>query len=133
VRVIVNVTYSYAIVATAARSVQGLERWSMDENVQKLQYSHKWTKRILNRSGISRRKITEEDKAVPDDAEIRRIRQDLYVAHGHRPETCFNFDEMALTYAIGPSHRFCPGDQKRATNIGINNDKLRISAMNCCQ
>jgi DDE superfamily endonuclease len=126
------VTYSYAIVATAARSVQGLERWHTDESVQKLQFSHKWVKGILNRSGMSRRKITKEDKAVPGDDEIRRILkvgQDLYIAHGHTPETCFNFDETALTYAIGPSHMFCPGDQKRATNIGINNDKLRITAV----
>jgi DDE superfamily endonuclease len=132
VRVLVNVTYSYAIVATAARSVQGLELWRTDESVQKLQFSHKWIKGILNRGGMSRRKITKEDKAVPDDEEIRRILkigQDLYISHGHRPETCFNFDETALTYAIGPSHMFCPVDQKRATNIGINNDKLRITAV----
>lgn len=131
-RVLINVTYSYAIVATAARSIQVLDHWNMDEGVQKLQFSHKWIKGILNRGGMSRRKITREDKAVPDDEDVKRILkigQDLYVAHGHRPETCFNFDETALTYAIGPSHMFCPTDQKRATNIGINNDKLRITAV----
>lgn len=125
-------TYSYAIVATAARSVQESERWNHEEKVQNLQFSHKWVKGILNRGGMSRRKITKEDKIVPDDNEVRRalkIGQDLYVANGHRPDTCFNFDETALTYAIGPSHMFCPGDQKRATNIGINNDKLRITAV----
>jgi hypothetical protein len=73
VRVLVNVTYSYAIAATAARSVQGLERRSTDENVQKFQFSYKWNKGILSRARMSRRKITKEDKAVPDDEEIRKI------------------------------------------------------------
>ena len=26
-------------------------------------------------------------------------------------------------------HVFCPGDQQRATNLGISNDKLRITAV----
>ena len=58
-----------------------------------------------------------------------RIGQDLYVAHFHDPRTCWNFDETAFTWAIGPSYMYCPGNQQRATNIGISNDKVRITAV----
>lgn len=81
---------------------------------------------------MSRHKIARENEAVSDDEDVRRILkigQDIYVAHEHRLEICFNFDETSLTHAIGPSHMFCLTEQKRATNTGINNDKLRIAAV----
>lgn len=81
---------------------------------------------------MSRRKITCDDKNLPTDAEIVRIMkigQSMYVEKSHEPHTCYNFDETAFTYSIGPTHIFCPTDQQRATNIGISNTKLRITAV----
>jgi hypothetical protein len=130
--VLVNVTYSYAIVVTAAKSVQEAEQWHEEEKIRSLVFSNKWVKNFLSRGGVSRRKITTEDKVVPTDEEIRRvlkIGQDMYIAGGHEPHTCYNFDETGLTYAEGPTHIWCPGDQRRATNIGISNTKLRITAV----
>ena len=58
-----------------------------------------------------------------------KIGQDIYINKGHNADTCFNFDETAFSSAIGPTRIFCHGDQQRATNIGISNDKLRITAV----
>lgn len=82
-----------------------------------------WTQKEKDNSGR---------KKIPTDEEIERILkigQDIYVSKGHNADTCFNFDETAFTYAVGPTHIFCPGDQQRATNLGISNDKLRITAV----
>ena len=128
----VNVTYSYAIIAQAASAVQSRSHWIADENVQQLKFSNKWIKSFLSRGGVTRRKITREDKAVPSDEEIHetlQIGQKCYIDGGFTPETCYNFDETAFTYAIGPTHNYCPIDQPRATNIGISNTKLRITAV----
>lgn len=127
-----NVTYSYAIVVTAAKSVQETEQWNEEEKIRNLVFSNKWVKNFLSRGGVSWRKIISDDKVVPTDEEIRRvlkIGQAMYIAGGHEPHTCFNFDETGLTYAEGPSHIWCPADQRRATNIGISNTKLRITAV----
>jgi hypothetical protein len=75
---------------------------------------NKWAKAFFQRGGLSRRKITGEDKAISDDdvvANTLRIGQDLYVAHFHNPRTCWNYDETAFTWAIGPSYMYCPGNQ----------------------
>jgi hypothetical protein len=130
--VLVNVTYSYAIVVTAAKSVQETQQWHEENKIQNLVFSNKWVKNFLSRGGVSRRKITTEDKVVPTDEEIKKILkigQDMYVAGEHEPHTCYNFDETGLSYAEGPSHIWCPGDQRRAINIGISNTKLRITAV----
>ena len=61
--------------------------------MQQLTFSNKWIKSFLGRGGVSRRKITPEDKAVPTDKEIHevlKIGQNLYVEGGHTPQTCFN-------------------------------------------
>lgn len=129
---LVNVTYSYAIVVTAAKSVQDTEQWHDEEKIESLIFSNKWVHSFLSRGGVSRRKITTEDKVVPPDEEIRRILkigQDMYTEGRHEPHTCYNFDETAFTYAEGPTHIWCPSDQRRATNIGISNNKLRITAV----
>jgi hypothetical protein len=113
----VNVTYSYAIVVTAAKSVQETEQWHEEEQIRCLVFSSKWAKTFLSRGSVSRRKITSEDKIVPTDEEIRRvlkIGQGMFIAGGHEPHTCFNFDETGLTYSEGPSHISRPGDQRRA-------------------
>ena len=100
--------------------------------MQQLTFSNKWIKSFLSRGGVSRREITREDKAVPTDEEIHevlKIGQNRYVEGGHTPQTCFNSDETAFTWAIGPTHSYCPKNQPRATNIGISNTKLRITAV----
>ena len=128
----VNVTYSYAIVERAANAVKNRSCWQEDEIVQQLKFSNKWIKSFLKRGGVTRHKITREDKAVPSDEEIHEILnigQNCYSDKGHSPKTCFNFDETAFTYAIGPTHNYCPINQPRATNIGISNTKLRITAV----
>ena len=132
VRVVVNVTYSYAIIASAATDVRKTETWSSNEKTNTLKFSNKWVKAFLKRGGLSRRKMTREDKMIPDDnivADTLRIGQELYVRNQHSPRTCYNFDETAFTWAIGPSYMYCPGNQQRASNIGISNSKLRITAV----
>lgn len=95
--------------------------------MQKLKLSNKWVRKFLLRCKMHRRKITKEDKKVPSPEEIQRvlgIGQNLYVEIGHRPETCYNFDETAVTYAIGPTHIFSPRDQDRATHTGVSDSKV---------
>ena len=131
-RVLVNVTLSYSIVVTAAKCVQKSEEWCNDNKLQDLVFPNKWVRNFLKRGCVSRRKITRDDKDVPTEEEIKRILkigQDMYLRNDHNPHTCYNFDETAFTYSIGPSHIFCPSDQQRATKIGISNTKLRITAV----
>ena len=69
---------------------------------------------------------------LPDDNEILtvlQVGQQLYMINAHDASTTWNFDETAFTWAIGPTHVFCPSNQVRATNIGISNTKLRITAI----
>lgn len=115
----------------AAQKVQKESDWAENSEVQKLKFSNKWVKKFLIRGKMSRRKITKEDKDVPTETEIKRILgigQNIYVQKGHSPESCFNFDETAVTYAIGPTHVYCPKDQNRATHVGVSDAKVRITA-----
>ena len=108
-RIIVNVTYSYAIIITAAKCARQDEKYVNEKSIESLNFSHKWVKGFLKRGGLIRRKITIEDKATPTDEEIRRILnigQDIYINKGHNADTCFNFDETAFTYAIGPTDQY---------------------------
>lgn len=69
---------------------------------------------------------------IPDDnivADTLRIGQEIHVRNQHNPCTYYNVDETAFTWAIGPSYMYCPGNQQRASNIGIANSKLRITAV----
>ena len=96
-----------------------------------MEFSNKWVKKFLVRAKMYRRKITKEDKNVPTPEEIKRILgigQDMYVQKDLRPDTCFNFHEIAVTYAIGPTHVYCPKDQDRATHLGVSDMKVRITA-----
>lgn len=131
VRILLNVAYSYPIIATAARKVQSESMWTDNNEIQKLKFSNKWVKKFLLRAKMYRRKMTKEDKNVLTPEEIKRILgigQNIYIEKGHRPETCFNFDETAVTYAIGPTHVYCPKDQDRATHVGVSDMKVRITA-----
>jgi hypothetical protein len=51
--VLVNVTYSYAIVVTAAKSVQETEQWHEVEKIKSLVFSNKRVKNFLSRAGVS--------------------------------------------------------------------------------
>ena len=129
---VVNVTYSYGIIASAANAVKETEELISDKKVKALKFSNKWIKAFLKRGGLSRRKITREDKLIPNDnivADTLKIGQNIYVRNQHSPRTCYNFDETAFTWAIGPSYMYCPENQQRASNIGISNSKLRITAV----
>ena len=100
--------------------------------VSTLQFTNKWVKSFLSRGGLTRRKITREDKDVPGSDEISRVMkigQKLFIDNEHDEHTCYNFDETAFTWAIGPTHIYCPKDQQRATNIGITDTKVRITAV----
>lgn len=128
----VNVTYSYAIIKAAAISMQEKDEWSDSKTISKLLFTNRWIKSFLTRGGLSRRKITREDKDVPGSHEINTTMaegQRKYIDNDHDENTCFNFDETAFTWAIGPTHVYCPANQQRATNIGISNTKLRITAV----
>ena len=61
----VNVTYSYAIIKAAAISMQEKDEWSDSKTISKLLFTNRWIKSFLTRGGLSRRKITREDKDVP--------------------------------------------------------------------
>ena len=125
-------TYSYAIIGSAARSVQERSHWMPNTTVSSLQFTNKWVKSFLSRGGLRRRKITREDKDIPESEEIlqvMRIGQKLFIDNEHDENTCFNFDETAFTWAIGPTHVYCPINQQRATNIGITDTKVRITAV----
>ena len=100
--------------------------------VSALQFTNKWVKAFLNRGGLTRRKITRDDKEVPGDEEIAQILgigQALFLANGHNELTCVNFDETAYTWGLAPIHSYCPKDQQRATNIGVTDTKVRITAV----
>jgi hypothetical protein len=131
-RVVVNVTFSYAIIFRAATMAKESNEWKDDVAIQKLEFSAHWISDFLERAQMRRRKITRDDKEIPGEMEVReqmKIGQDLYLSEGHEYWTAFNMDETAFTYAIGPTHMFCPIDQERAMNMGIPNTKLRISAV----
>lgn len=94
--------------------------------------TNKWIKSFLLRGGVTRRKITREDKEVPSDEEIASvlsIEQQKLVENSHTAGSCDNFDETAFTWASGPTHVCCLINQARATNIGISNTKLGIAAV----
>jgi hypothetical protein len=47
--VLVNVTYSYAIVVTAAKSVQEAEQWHEEEKIRSLVFSNKWVRGCIKK------------------------------------------------------------------------------------
>lgn len=131
-KILFNVAYSYEVIKETAKEVQSKESWQANELVQNLHFSSHWVRSLLNRAALRRRKITREDKVIPSVEQIRailKVGQDLIIAKGHDECTIFNMDETAYTWAIGPTHLYVPGDQQRASNLGIANTKLRITAV----
>jgi DDE superfamily endonuclease len=53
----------------------------------------------------------------------------LSLSNGHNEFTYVNFDEIAYTWGLAPIHSYCPKDQQRATNIGVNDTKVGITAV----
>ena len=117
--------------ATAAE-VQKQNNWTNDAVVQNLKFSNNWVRNFLNRSGMRKRKITRDDKAIPNAADVAaqmQAGQLLYTSHEHSPSNTWNMDETCVTWAIGPLHMYVPQNQQRASNVGIPNTKLRITAV----
>ena len=131
-KIMFNVAYSYDVIKETAKEVQLKESWQANEQVRKLQFSSRWVRSLLNRAALRRRKITREDKVIPSVEQIRamlKVGQDLIIAKGHDKCTIFNMDETAYTWAIGPTYLYVPSNQQRASNLGIANTKLRITAV----
>ena len=127
-----NVVYSCNIVRNTAYNVALQFNWSEKEKVQALRFSSNWVNRLLKRAGMRRRKITREDKDIPIVDEVKRIMkvgQDIYSEFGHALSATWNMDKIAVTWCIGPTHLYCPRDEQRASQIGISNTKLRITAV----
>ena len=81
---------------------------------------------------MSKRKITRDDIVTQssDDVTAQMQRgQHLYTSHDHSPSNTWNVDETCVTWAIGPLHMYVPQNQQRASNVGIPNIKLRITAV----
>lgn len=129
-RIIVNVAYSYEVIIEAATRVQQL--YQGDPSVNDLKFSPHWVRGFLTRANMRRRKITTDDKDMPEISEVERIMgigQKMISDHGYAPRQILNMDETAFTYAIGPEYIYCPTDQSRAQNVGVPNMKLRITAV----
>lgn len=127
-----SVIYSYAIIIEAAICVQTQFAWENDPRINDLVFSPHWVRSFLTRANMRRRKITTEDKKVPDNEEVIRIMkigQDLIREFNYEAKHILNMDETAFTYAIGPEYIYVPKDQSRAQNIGVPNMKLRITAV----
>ena len=55
--------------------------------------------------------------------------QQLYTSFDHSPSNTWNMDETCITWAIGPVYMYVSNNQQQASNIGIPNTKLRITAV----
>lgn len=51
-RIIVNVTYSYAIIITAAKCTRQDEKYVNEKSIENLHFSHKWVKGFRKRGGL---------------------------------------------------------------------------------
>ena len=58
---------------TAAKDVQARDSWLLSEEIKNKKFTNKWIKSFLLRGGVTRRKITREDKEVPTDEEIAGV------------------------------------------------------------
>ena len=99
------------MIERTAFAVQDSAKWKYDQNIQQLAFSKIWVRSSLNRGGLTPRKITREDKAIPSDKELHeilKIGHEKYVSGEYTPETCYNFDETAFTWA---THTYCPNNQ----------------------
>jgi hypothetical protein len=108
------------------------KEFDWDAGIKDLKFSSHWVRCLLNRANMRIRKITTDDKKIPTQSEIERIMaigQNLIKEKGLLSHQILNMDETGHTYAIGPDKMFIPPDQARAQNIGVPNDKLRITAV----
>ena len=120
--------YSDAILFATAPNVQKQSNWQDDPVVQKLKFSNIF----LNRSNMIKRKITRDDKKIPNSVDVMAQMKDahhLYTSYDHSPCNTWNMDETCVTWAIGSVHMYVPSNQQRASNVRIPNTKLRITAI----
>jgi hypothetical protein len=126
------VAYSREIVRVAAKLAQQNEQWADDPAIQALKFSDGWITEFLRRANFRRRKITTETKSLPTVEEVAEIMgrgQVQFIASEHTIYTVYNMDETAYTYAIGPTHLFCPASAYRAATPIGSSTKLRITAV----
>ena len=131
-RIVVSFIYSYEIIIEAAKKMQMQFERNNDSSVKSLMFSPHWVRDFLNRAKMKRRKITTDDKKIPEASEIMRIMgigQKMISDYEYTAKEILNMDETAFTYAIRPEHIYYPNDQSRAQNIGVPNMKLRITAV----
>ena len=124
--------YSYAVLSATAFDVQKQSNWQDNLVVQKLKFTNNWVRNFLNRSDMRKRKITRDDKKIPNAVDVITQMKEghlLYTSFGHSPCNTWNMDETCVTWAIGPLHMYVPTNQQRASNVGIPNTKLRITAI----
>ena len=69
-RILINVAYDYKTIRTAADDVQKQPHWVDNETVKKLEFSDKWVHSFLMRALLRRRKITRDDKVIPELAKL---------------------------------------------------------------
>lgn len=108
-----SVVYSYDVIIEAARHVQQQFEWGDNNTVRNLLFSPHWVRDFLNRANMRRRKITTDDKVIPENSEIVRIMgigQQLITTGKYTAKNILNMDETAFTYAIGPEYLYCPQD-----------------------
>ena len=130
--IVFSIAFDYSVIRETASEVQKRPHWQAESTVQSLEFSNMWISNFLTRANMTRRKITREEKAIPSPAEVvQRMRegQQLYIRNLHTPWTTWNMDETSYTWAIGPTHLFCPISQQRASNMGIADVKLRVTAV----
>jgi hypothetical protein len=70
-RILINVTYSYAVIVQAAESVQESDEWKEVDIIKDLKFGSQWVRCFLDRAKMKRRKITRDDKDTPTQAEVR--------------------------------------------------------------
>ena len=89
-KILFNVAYSYDVIRETAREVQSKQSWQQNDQVRKLLFSPHWVRSLLNRADLRRRKITREDKLIPDIQQIRSIMlkgQQKIIENGHDERT----------------------------------------------
>ena len=69
-RIILNVAYSYTIISATALEIQRQTNWINNAKVQTLKFSNNWVKKFLKRSGLRKRKITRDDKNIPNVSDV---------------------------------------------------------------
>ena len=131
VKILHNVTYSYAIVREAAQRVHKQDEWLGDVGIQRLKFSNKWIRNFLKRRKVSKRGISREKKNLLPVEEVRRImkeNQDVILAGAYTARQVLNLDETAVNWGLGPTYVFAASDAERGEQE-ISDGKGRITGV----